>query len=604
MDMDTEKIKEERAENMKPCPINNPKCVRGDGTILVPREGISGNELVSFCECWWHAHHARNLKACGLPPHMLTWDAEFSFSAARRHLEAEIAIGLDDAKAARVEGQLTRYGAILGNLLRDTRQYLPTPKKQVRSLIVATPHKRLGTYIAAWLAGRAKKGWGAEYNVRYYRWSDVVSILATYRREEEYVELCEGWRDTEMVIVDDVRPVDLEGRGPLRQRLDSLLATRHSRDLVTVAITAERNPHAAINLDVWHEWLVAAGAVQIPIQLSAEDLAAEALQVDGVDEMLAEAEDMASRWLYPNLVVEGGITIVHGASGTGKSLLALDAALAAANPERRFLSLYGVEKPRNVLYVDEDSNSAAEFNARVKAMGVGEAERERFFRLCCQGIKIDTDDSLKKLYATCKSKGVELLVLDSLKTLHSKTESNNDEMRAVMDRLKAFTREGISVLLVHHDGKSGEDGSLGLRQWRARGASAIVDACDLSLALIQDSEVEGTVILTPGKRRSKNTLKEIRYKVVEEGGKIRLQGKARQVGESSDYNQPVSQDDLCDRIVEFIKSSEDSEAATSMIKAEVKGKAERIVQALEEMVSQKRLEKIVKGRMISYRLKD
>jgi RecA-family ATPase len=589
---------------VQPCPLDNPKCTRGDGVILVPRaNGEIGPDLASFCRCWWLANHTQNLKKCGVPIQYLTWDAEFTFAAARRHLEQEILLDLDEAKTTRVEAQLTRYGNELGRMLRYPNHHIAAAKnKRVRSLVLSTPDKRLGTYIAVWLAGRALEVFKRDWSVRYYRWSDLVGILSTYRREEEYVSLCEDWRDTECVIVDDVRPVDLEGRGPLRQRIDNLIASRHSRDLVTIAITAETNPHAAVHLDIWHEWMVAAGGIRIPIQPSAAELAADALQVDSVDEMLADAEESVSRWVYPNLVVEGGITIVHGASGTGKSLLALDAALAAANPARRFMGLYGAERPMNVLYVDEDSNSAAEFNSRIRAMAVGEAERERFFRLCCQGVKIDNPDNLKKLYATCKAKGIGLLVLDSLKTLHAKNESNNDEMRAVMDHLKVFTREGISILLVHHDGKSGEDGSLGLRQWRARGASAIIDACDLSLALIQDSEVEGAVILTPGKRRSKNSLKEIRYRVIEEEGMIRLLGKARQMGESSDYNQPVNQKSIEDRILEFLRSVEGGEAAVRQILKSVQGDNNRITEILKDLTEKGRIEFRKEGKSTLYRL--
>jgi hypothetical protein len=168
---------------------------------------------------------------------------------------------------------------------------------------------------------------------------------------------------------------------------------------------------------------------------------------------LERAQDGAvTQWLVDGIIVDGGSTMIHGLPGNGKSLIAMDLALAAAEG-RKWLGAYEIA-PQPVLYVDEDGNNDRELNARLLTFGA-KAENTRLYFLLHKGFKITCEGRRRDMIAWCQERGIRLVIFDSLTRLHDLAEGSADEMKQVNRAIKDYTLAGISVVILHHSSKRG-----------------------------------------------------------------------------------------------------------------------------------------------------
>ncbi len=190
-------------------------------------------------------------------------------------------------------------------------------------------------------------------------------------------------------------------------------------------------------------------------------------------------------WILTDLIQVRDTAMVHAWRGVGKSFFALGIALAVSTGGD-FLR-FEAPRRRKVLYIDGEM-PREDIQERAKRMHAGMAAG-----LPLPALRFLSADRLEyglpslaspagqravdATLSTARESGrpVELIVVDSKATLCRDPEDSNREesWHAMQDWLLKLRREGVAVLLVHHDGKGGHQ----------RGTSAIEDVCTQVLQL-------------------------------------------------------------------------------------------------------------------------
>jgi hypothetical protein len=218
------------------------------------------------------------------------------------------------------------------------------------------------------------------------------------------------------------------------------------------------------------------GAVQVPIKN---------LPVLSLSQLL-EKEIPKPEVLFPWLK-EGGLAMVFGNRGVGKSFFSLGLSISLATGGQ-FLS-WPVTTPVDVLYVDGEM-ALSEFRDRIKNL-VGEAQTDRLSILSHEEVYRDTEQDMDlgvEVWQTAimayvdEHPEIRVVVIDNLSCLlPSIAEDKRDDWaRRVAPFLIGFRRRGIAVVLVHHAGKSGNQ----------RGTSAREDLLDTVIQLAYPSGYE------------------------------------------------------------------------------------------------------------------
>ena len=181
--------------------------------------------------------------------------------------------------------------------------------------------------------------------------------------------------------------------------------------------------------------------------------------------------------LHPVIPAQG-IVILFAPRGIGKTFTALSAALAVAGGATLFH--WHAPNTKQVLYVDGEMPAQA-MQDRLISLARGTDATEEAIR----NLSIITPDMQNRPMPDLSTPAgqyalepfldnVRLLVLDNLSTLcRSGKENEAQSWQPIQSWLLDLRRRGISVLLVHHAGKSGDQ----------RGTSAREDIMDTVISL-------------------------------------------------------------------------------------------------------------------------
>jgi hypothetical protein len=172
-----------------------------------------------------------------------------------------------------------------------------------------------------------------------------------------------------------------------------------------------------------------------------------------------------------------GLACIFGASGTGKSFLALDLCAAIASGERWFSHKVSVAP---VVYAALEGEAG--FSQRVKAWQVHHGRpMPAGLQFIMQAFELRSANDVQGLADAIKAAGGTggVLVIDTLNRAASGADENTSrDMGELIDAAKALQGEfGGLVLLVHHSGK---DQSRGLR-----GHSSLNAALDASIEVVK-----------------------------------------------------------------------------------------------------------------------
>jgi putative DNA primase/helicase len=156
-----------------------------------------------------------------------------------------------------------------------------------------------------------------------------------------------------------------------------------------------------------------------------------------------------------------GLAMLYGPRGLGKTHVALGIAYAVASGSA-FLR-WQAPKPRRVLYVDGEMPAA---NSQERLWGILKGANQQLpaalsflmADLCDAPLPdLSEPDSQAWLEGLWRGQPPELLVLDNLSALTSAARDNEADAWTTMQRwLLSHRRRGVSVLFVHHAGKTGQ----------------------------------------------------------------------------------------------------------------------------------------------------
>ena len=188
-------------------------------------------------------------------------------------------------------------------------------------------------------------------------------------------------------------------------------------------------------------------------------------------------EQTVEDWLIEPVIAAGRQTAIYSAAKTGKSLLALDIAAAAACG--RSVLGYPARDPMTVMYVDLEMTEA-DLRERLSDLGYGpddDLSRLVYYQLPAWP-PLDGDLGGTVLTETALRHASVLVVIDTMARAVSGAEDSADTYRDFYRHTgRALKAAGIALLRLDHMGKEAAAGQ--------RGSSAKADDVDIVFRLVQ-----------------------------------------------------------------------------------------------------------------------
>jgi len=234
---------------------------------------------------------------------------------------------------------------------------------------------------------------------------------------------------------------------------------------------------------------------------------------------LYSAELPPQEWLIESLIPHPSLTILAGHPGCGKSWLLLEMARSLSTKNKSFLDHFKIY-PGKILYVDEE-NGISEVQRRVRTF---ETQWYLTYFIIQKGIRLDKEEDREILLDLTRCGKYKLVIFDSLSAVHNLEENSAKEMNKLMDFLKRFRNQGVSILLSHHHRKDSFFRSESPAQ-ALRGSSLILAQTDCLLSVEKKKETLNgfEILIRQEKLRQGKSLKPFLVSLEEEKkGKVKL----------------------------------------------------------------------------------
>lgn len=178
------------------------------------------------------------------------------------------------------------------------------------------------------------------------------------------------------------------------------------------------------------------------------------------EELLEESS--ARSYLIEPWLPQGTIVQVYGYSGHGKSLF-VQHAMAALASGRKYVGPYEIGQPARVLYMDWEMGMSTIARRLIELRNIhGDTQdRLKIWAPFVDGNDIDLRrrDGLQRLQQWIETSEPDVIVLDTVRSAYPGLQENNAEEWAQINKLAVRLRNsGLSVILVHHSNKPGENG--------------------------------------------------------------------------------------------------------------------------------------------------
>ncbi len=197
-------------------------------------------------------------------------------------------------------------------------------------------------------------------------------------------------------------------------------------------------------------------------------------------------------WLVPGVIHRGGKGLIVAAPKAGKSMIALDLAVALASQQSWLGQPCISRRVRTAVVSREDGpgmtkRRVAQF-AAARRVTVDSLDAWMRFNTYEQksAFSIQSDSDLEEIIRWIRQEQIELCIFDVLNVLHGADENSNTAMTQVMmrfDSIKAAT--DVDLAIIHHDKKDSESGNK-----KPRGASAIDSWWEWKCSISPDTEDE------------------------------------------------------------------------------------------------------------------
>lgn len=212
---------------------------------------------------------------------------------------------------------------------------------------------------------------------------------------------------------------------------------------------------------------------------------------DVVIRPLTEYEVQEIDWLWYPYIPRGGITLLDGDPGVGKTYLALAlvAHLSAGTPLPGEVVVEGMRKPElRVIYMTAEDDPGLTLRPRLELMG---ATLDNI--LICEGIRVEnvvepldlsTQDGMDVLAALCEQYRPDLIILDPFVAFIGRADINKaNEVRPIMTALNLLAREyNVAVVPIRHLTKGARDRII----YRGMGTIDLIAAARSALLVAND----------------------------------------------------------------------------------------------------------------------
>ena len=205
-------------------------------------------------------------------------------------------------------------------------------------------------------------------------------------------------------------------------------------------------------------------------EITADDLVRYVTLDDGLDdggEMVTVTADRVEikpiRWLWPNYVPRGKITLLAGRPKAGKSVMLIDlAARVSRGLPMPYADQSSAVRGRVVLCMaEDDAEDMVAPRLKAAAADLGMVEIVRCVRTSRGERGLDIARDIALLERLCKTGDVALVIIDPIMSfIGADTDTNNDaSTRYALFPLKSLAeRLGVAVILNHHQRKgTGDD---------------------------------------------------------------------------------------------------------------------------------------------------
>ena len=208
---------------------------------------------------------------------------------------------------------------------------------------------------------------------------------------------------------------------------------------------------------------------------------------------LSEVEPKPIRWLWPNFIPRGKLSLLVGHPGQGKSTLTAE--IAAIVSTGREWPVSGVNADiGEVVFLSSEDDLEDTIKPRMMAAGADDS-KVRFIRSVRVSDNRNRSFQLKKDIQQLESIDADLLVIDPITANLAGVEThNNAEVREVLELLRDFAeRKGTAVLCVSHLNKSENSENIS----RVSGSMAFVAVARAVHILVADPDESSRRLLFP-----------------------------------------------------------------------------------------------------------
>lgn len=237
-----------------------------------------------------------------------------------------------------------------------------------------------------------------------------------------------------------------------------------------------------------------------PGKPSTGDISVELLDFTPVVKPISEYETQEINWLWYPYIPKGGITILDGDPGVGKTYLslALVAHLSSGQPLPGEVGIKGGNqgtghrKPEKVLYMTAEDDPGLTLRPRLELMRANLPNI-----LICEGtlandgnmvepLDFSTVEGLETLAALCEKYKPTLIIIDPFVAFIGRTDINKaNEVRPVMTPLNLLARKyDVAILLVRHLTKGARERLI----YRGMGTIDLIAAARSSLLVATDPD--------------------------------------------------------------------------------------------------------------------
>ena len=188
-------------------------------------------------------------------------------------------------------------------------------------------------------------------------------------------------------------------------------------------------------------------------------------------------------WIAQDMIIHKGLHFIAAASGSGKSWLGIDLAIACASgrPWCNFIET----NPAKVLYINEEIN-LKQFWGRFCMMHPSDIPNLHIIQK--QNTKLDKSYHVDALVKYIKQHEIQLVVVDTFVRVHSMDENDNGAVAKLYDRFQELIDAGAAVVALHHNKKLAP--GVAITQDTMRGASDLAAQADMVLSINHDIEAK------------------------------------------------------------------------------------------------------------------